>query len=97
MEAPLPYPVHVCIYVLFTQLSLPLCDPMVSSPPGSSVHGILQARILEWVAIPSFRRSSLPRDPTWVSHMAGMFFIIGATREALTPRIALCISFMVCA
>ena len=38
------------------------CDPMDCSPPGSSVHGILQARILEWVAMPSSRRSSWPRD-----------------------------------
>ena len=44
-----------------------LYDPMDCSPPGSSVHGILQARILEWVAIPSCRRSSWPRDRTRVS------------------------------
>ena len=39
-----------------------LCDPMDGSPPGSCVHGILQARILEWVAMPSFRGIFLPRD-----------------------------------
>ena len=39
-----------------------LCDPMDCSPPGSSVHGILQARMLEWVAISFSRRSSQPRD-----------------------------------
>ena len=44
------------------------------SPPGSSVHGILQARILEWVAISFSRGSSQPRDQTWVSHMAGRLF-----------------------
>ena len=44
-----------------------LCDPMDCSPPGSSVHGILQARILEWVTISSSRASSLPRDRTQVS------------------------------
>ena len=44
---------------------------MDCSPPGSSVHGILQARILEWVAIPFSRRSSPPRDQTQVSHTAG--------------------------
>ena len=49
------------------QLCLTLCDPMDRSPPGSSVHGILQARILEWVAIPSSRGSSQPRDRTCVS------------------------------
>ena len=44
-----------------------LCDPMDCSPPGSSVHGILQARILEWVAMPSSRGYSRPRDRTRVS------------------------------
>ena len=43
---------------LVTQVCLTLCDPMDYSPPGSSVHGILQARILEWVAMPSSRGSS---------------------------------------
>ena len=47
-----------------------LCDPMDCSPPGSSVHGILQARILEWVAISFSRGSSRPRDQTQVSHIA---------------------------
>ena len=46
------------------------------SPPGSSVHGILQARTLEWVAIPFSRRSSQPRDQTWVSCITGSFFIV---------------------
>ena len=52
------------------ELCLTLCDPMDCSPPGSSVHGIFQARILEWVAMPSSRGSSRPRDWTpvsWVS------------------------------
>ena len=49
---------------------------------GSSVHGILQARILEWVVIPFSRRSSQPRDRTQVSHIAGGFFTILAMREA---------------
>jgi len=52
------------------------------SPPGSSVHGILQARILEWVAIPFSRGSSQPRDWNWGSHIAGRCFIIWVTREA---------------
>ena len=55
---------------------------MNCSPPGSSVHGILWARILEWVAIPFSRRSSQFRDQTWVSCIAGRFFTIWATREA---------------
>ena len=49
--------------------------------PGSSVHGILQARILEWVAISFSRGSSQPRDRSQVSHIAGGFFIVWATRE----------------
>ena len=47
-----------------------------------AVHGILQARILEWVAIPFFRESSQPRDRTEVSCMAGRFFTSSTTREA---------------
>ena len=53
------------------------------SPPGSSVHGILQARILEWVAISFSRGSSRPRYWTQISHIAGRSFTIWATREAL--------------
>ena len=56
------------------QLCLTLCDPMDWSPPGSSVHGILQARILEWVAISFSRGSSWPRDRTQVSRIAGRCF-----------------------
>ena len=48
-----------------------LCDPMDYSLPGSSVHRILQARVLEWVAIPFSRGSSQPGDRTPVSHIAG--------------------------
>ena len=57
----------LCSLCSVTQLCLTLCDPMDCSPQGSSVHGILQARILEWVAMPSSRGSSLPRDRTQVS------------------------------
>ena len=53
------------------------------SPPDTSVHGILQARKLEWVAMPSSRGSSQPRDQTQVSHITGELFTIWATREAL--------------
>ena len=67
--------------VLVTQLCLNLCDPMDCSSPNSFVHGILQARILEWVAIPFSRGSSRPRDWSQVSCTAGRFFIIWATRE----------------
>ena len=64
------------------QSCLTLCNPMDCSPPGSSVHGILQARILEWVAISSSRGSSQPWDWTSVSCIAGRFFTIWDTREA---------------
>jgi len=53
-----------------------VCDPMDCSLPGSSVHGILQARMLEWVVIPFYRESSQPRDRTQVSRIAARFFII---------------------
>ena len=55
------------VKVLVAQSCLILCDPMDCSSPGFSVHGILQARILEWVAIPFSRGSSQPRDQTWSS------------------------------
>ena len=71
------------VKVLVAQSCLTLCDPMDCSPPGSSVFGILQARMLEWVAIPFFRGSSRPKDWTWVSYIAGRFFTIWATGEAL--------------
>ena len=64
-----------------TQLCLTLCNFMDCGPPGSSVHGILQARILEWVAILSSRGSSQPRNRTPVSCIAGRFFTLWATRE----------------
>ena len=51
-----------------------VCDPLDHSLPGSSVHGILQAKILEWVAISSSRGSSQPRNRTQVSCIAGRFF-----------------------
>ena len=57
-----------------SQSCLTLSDPMDCSLPASSAHGILQARILEWVAIPFSRRSSQPKDQTQVSHIAGGFF-----------------------
>ena len=63
-----------------------LSDTMVHSPPGSSVHGIFQVRILEWVAISFFRGSSRLRDWTQVFHIAGRFFAVWATREAHGER-----------
>ena len=64
-----PSPFHVCVYACacmcvrsVAQSHQTLCNTMDCSPPGSSVHGILQARILEWVAMPSSRGSSRSRD-----------------------------------
>ena len=68
--------------VLFAQLCPKLCDHMDCSLPGSSVHGILQIRILEWIAILFSRGSSWPRDRTQVSYIAGRFLTIWTTREA---------------
>ena len=67
--------------VLVAQSCLTLCDPMDCSLPGSFVHGILQARILEWVAMPSSRGSSLGFEPGSPALQAD-FFTISATREA---------------
>ena len=71
------------VCVLITQLCPTLCNPMDYSPTGSSVHGILQARILKWVAIPFFRGSAQPREQIQVSGFAGRFSTIVATRKAL--------------
>ena len=74
---------HTHTHTNVTQSCSTLCDPMDCSPPGSSLHGILQARILEWVAIPFSRGSSRLRDGTQVSCPAVRFFAVWATREAL--------------
>ena len=62
------------VKVLVAQSCLTLCYPLDCSPPGFSVHGILQTKILEWVAIPFSRGSSRSRDQTQVSHIVGRFF-----------------------
>ena len=64
------------------QSDLTLCNPMDCSLPGFCVHGILQARILEWVALPFSRGSSQPRDRMWVSLIAGWFLTLWATKDA---------------
>ena len=64
------------VKVFAAQSCLTLWDPMDCRPPGFSVHGILQARILEWVAIPFSRRSSQLRDQTQVSCTAGRFYTV---------------------
>ena len=81
---------NVCVCV---QLWLTLCKPMDYSPPGSSVHGILQVRILEWVAISSSRESSQPRDQTRISCVSGIeggFFTSEPDRKILSIRAIQC-------
>ena len=77
------------------KLCLTLCDPMDCSPPGSSVHGIFQARILEWVAISSSRGSSQPRDPTPSPALAGRFFTAEPPGKpySLIHKINICLLF----
>ena len=81
----MPYKCLKCLLV--AQLCSTLCYPMDCSQPGSYVHEILQAIILERVAILFSRGSSQSRDQTWVSCIAGRFFIIWATREALSMHV----------
>ena len=86
MQRGLPFP-RLKVKVLVTQSCLTLCDPVDCSSPDSSVHRILQARVLEWVAMPFSRGSSWPRDQTQVSCIAGRFSTIWTTREALYLRL----------
>ena len=74
------------VEVLVTQSCLTLCKPVDYNLPCSSLHGILQARILERVSIPFSRGSSWLRDWTQVSHIVGIFFTIWATREASNEK-----------
>ena len=67
-------PQNIWLCCVIVKLCLALCDPMDYSPPGSSVNGILQARILEWVTIPFSGGSSWPRDWTHMFCIAGSFF-----------------------
>ena len=75
---------HSCVW---------LSDPTDCSPPGYSVHGILQARIPEWVSISYPRRSSWPKDQTWVLWILGRFFIDWATRAFTLSMFFKCINF----
>ena len=80
---------HMCMLSCFesesevAQSCPTLCDPMDGSLPGSTVHGIFQARVLEWAAISFSRVSSQTRDQTRVSCIADKRFTVWATREAL--------------
>ena len=72
----------VCVIALVAQLCLTLWNPMDCSLQGSSVYGILQARILEWIAIPFSRGSFWPRDQTQACCIVGRFFTVWASRDA---------------
>ena len=74
---------QICVFKLVNQVKVKVivfpscmtfCDPVDHSSPGSSIHRIIKARIVEWVAIPFSRGSSWPRYWTWVSCVAGKFF-----------------------
>ena len=80
---------EIWCYALLLQSCLTLCNPMGCSPPDFSVHEILQARILEWVAMPSSRGSSQPRDQTQVSHIVGGFFTIWFSSVQLLSHVRL--------
>ena len=71
------------VKVLVAKSCPTLCDPTDCSLPGPSVHGIFQAIVLEWIALPFSRGSSWPRDRTRVSHTVDRCFTIWATREVL--------------
>ena len=84
------YWLDVCVSVHVCSWRLTLCDPVDCSLQGSSVHGIFQARVLEWVAI-SFSRELPnpgiePRDRTQVSHIVDRGFTIWATRPQVNSR-----------
>ena len=64
-----------------------LCDPMDCNLPGSSIHGILQARVLGWVAICFSRGSSWSRDWTWISCFMGRLFMVWATRQSTLGKV----------
>ena len=81
--------VCVCVCVWERLSRVRLCDPMNCRLPGFPVHGILQARILEWIAIPFSRGSPWPRDWTLVSCIAGSFFTTWAIGKSLLTKISM--------
>ena len=88
--------ITLCVLSCFL-LCLTPCDPTDCSPPGSSVHGILQTRILEWVAVPSSRGSSQPRDGTCIflslpAFAAGFF----TTRPIWEAPVCVCMCMYIC-
>ena len=84
-----PHFSSVCMHAQLLQLCLTLGDPMDCSPPGSFVHETLQTRTLEWVAVPSSRGSSPPRNRTCVSCFAGGFIATETWEVPFSKYIAL--------
>ena len=87
---------YIIVVALITKLCLTLWDSMDCNPPGSTVHGISQARILEWVAISFSRKSSQPRDPTHISCIAGGTLYHCTTWEAPLDMGFVCYSPCLC-
>ena len=86
--------IYICTRAQFFQSCLTLCDPMDCTPLGSSVHGILQAIILEWVAMTSSRGSFQPRDQTHISCtscLAGGFFTIELPEKPMYIYVCVCV------
>ena len=85
------------VEVLAAQLCSTFCNPVDCNLPSFSIHGILQARILDWVAISFSRGSSWPRNQTWISSIADRFFTDWDMREAFTwLKISLIFSHLLC-
>ena len=84
-NADFPLAALYCVRSKSLQLCLTFCNSTDHSPKGSSVHGILQARILEWVAISFSRVSSQPKDQTCISCNAGRFFTTGPQGKPVVP------------
>ena len=84
-----PY-LYICLRAKLLQSCLTLCDPMDCSPLGTSVHRILQARIVKWVVIPFSRGSSWPRNQTCVSCIGRWILYHWTTREAPLGLMILC-------
>ena len=88
-QGPISYP--ICTGAKSLQACLTFCSPTQCSPPGTSVLGIFQARILEWVAMSSFRGSSWPRNQTCISFLlhwqAGFFTTVPPGKPFLPPHV----------
>ena len=89
-------PQVVCMHAQTFQLCPTLCNPIDCSPPGSSILGILQARILEWVSLPSSRGSSWPRNWTHISCVAGRLFTHWANWESHLSLVYLLQILLIC-